>query len=62
LWHLLGLYARSGFFISSPPTEIEETGVGKFTFAHDGPIDWILKRGDALEELVLDDAPILSYI
>lgn len=35
---------------------------GKYTFAHDSQLEWILSHGDTLKELYLDNCPILFEV
>ena len=35
--------------------------LGNYSFSHDWQLDWILSHADTLEELTLDDCPILAH-
>lgn len=41
---------------------LKSLSLGKFTIAHDWQIDWILSHGSTLEELFLDDCPIITHM
>ncbi|KAF2800184.1 hypothetical protein K505DRAFT_293097 [Melanomma pulvis-pyrius CBS 109.77] len=38
---------------------LKSLSLGNFSIAHDWQVDWILSHGSSLEELILDDCPIL---
>jgi hypothetical protein len=41
---------------------LKSLSLGNFTIAHDWQIDWILSHGPTLEELILDDCPIITTL
>lgn len=40
--------------------KLKNLELGNYTFAHDWQLDWVLSHGETLEELVLDDCPIVK--
>jgi hypothetical protein len=40
-------------------SDLKSLVLGNFTIAHDWQIDWIISHGETLEELILDDCPIV---
>ncbi|CAG5156522.1 uncharacterized protein ALTATR162_LOCUS4319 [Alternaria atra] len=41
---------------------LESLSLGNYTFAHDWQIDWILSHGPTLNQLLLDDCPIVTAL
>jgi hypothetical protein len=67
----LTLYATSCFWGIWPFTDLrgiptftrlKSLSLGNFTIAHDWQIDWIISHGATLEELLLDDCPIVTAL
>ncbi len=42
--------------------KLKKLQLENYTFSHDWQLDWILSHGATLEELMLDDCPIVSFI
>lgn len=41
---------------------LRSLSLGKFTIAHDWQVDWIISHASTLEELILDDCPIVTAL
>jgi hypothetical protein len=54
---LWGIYPRFDCDVHFP--KLKSLSLGNYTIAHNAQIKWILEHGDTLEELLLDDCPII---
>ncbi|RDW73423.1 hypothetical protein BP6252_07330 [Coleophoma cylindrospora] len=54
-------YIPKSDFRSLKFPKLRRLELGNYVFSHDWQLEWILSHGETLEELILDDCPIVSY-
>jgi hypothetical protein len=61
-WCLWGIWPFTDLREIPTFTRLQSLSLGNFTIAHDWQIDWIISHGATLEELLLDDCPIITAL